>query len=160
MKEQFTLEIEGLGDLEKLASRIAMVLARASAENGIEVSLEGNLGAGKTTLTRMMGAALNVSEPVSSPSFVLEHEYHCRENILIEHWDLYRLGWMPDELIEPPAKQVIRMVEWGNRAVEFVERCDLRIILEFSDGGPGSGARRINVGGRLAGALADSAMVT
>ena len=149
MSRQYLIEVRDLNDLGLLAARLAAVLSRACTGRGVEVSLEGELGAGKTTLTRKIAELLGSREPVSSPSFVLEHEYHCRDNLLIEHWDLYRLACLPDELIEPPVANAIRLVEWGNKVEGFVERCDLRVVIGFSAAGPAAESRVVVIEGRL-----------
>lgn len=62
------------------------------------VTLDGPLGAGKTTLTRGIGAALHVAEPVTSPTFVIAREHQSRGGSTgLVHVDAYRLGG-PDDL--------------------------------------------------------------
>ena len=56
---------------------------------GDVVTLSGDLGAGKTALSQGIGAGLEVSEPVSSPTFALVHEYAGR--VPVWHLDVYRL---------------------------------------------------------------------
>lgn len=121
-----------------LAFELAPLILQAGAKSGIEVALCGALGAGKTTFVRYLAEAWGVREPVSSPSFVLEHEYCCKTGEQIEHWDLYRLSALPDELKEPPEQGVVRVVEWGDRSEEFLKRAGLKLF--FSFGKPGSPA--------------------
>lgn len=59
-------------------------------EPGAVILLEGDLGAGKTTLVQGMAAALGITEPVVSPTFVLVNEYP-EGRIPLYHFDLYRL---------------------------------------------------------------------
>lgn len=99
-----------------------------SLQAGVLVALVGELGAGKTALVRHLVAALGISCPVSSPSYVLMHEYQVPENKLrVEHWDLYRLSLLPEELREPPAANTLRLVEWADKFPEFAEEADVRI---------------------------------
>jgi tRNA threonylcarbamoyladenosine biosynthesis protein TsaE len=79
------------------------------------VALLGNLGAGKTTFVRYFAEAAGSTVPVSSPTYVLMHEYPLANGQLVEHWDLYRLGMAPAELEEPPAPGMIRFIEWPER---------------------------------------------
>jgi tRNA threonylcarbamoyladenosine biosynthesis protein TsaE len=55
------------------------------------VTLSGDLGAGKTTLTRAIGHGYGVIEPVTSPTFALVHEYIARDFRRLLHLDLYRI---------------------------------------------------------------------
>lgn len=71
-------------------SRFAVVLAR-QLRPGDLVSLDGDLGAGKTTLVQQLGQALGLQETVSSPTFVLMNEYRSGP-FPVAHVDLYRLG--------------------------------------------------------------------
>ncbi|MDJ0678157.1 MAG: tRNA (adenosine(37)-N6)-threonylcarbamoyltransferase complex ATPase subunit type 1 TsaE [Calothrix sp. MO_167.B42] len=53
--------------------------------------LEGDLGAGKTTLVQGIGKGLNINEPIVSPTFTLINEY-TQGRIPLYHLDLYRLN--------------------------------------------------------------------
>lgn len=53
--------------------------------------LEGELAAGKTTFTKYLLAALGVTEPVTSPSFIIMNQYTTPDQMLINHMDCYRL---------------------------------------------------------------------
>ena len=53
--------------------------------------LEGELAAGKTTFTKYLLAALGVTEPVTSPSFIIMNQYTTPNKILVNHMDCYRL---------------------------------------------------------------------
>jgi hypothetical protein len=56
------------------------------------VVLEGELGAGKTTLTRGLGAALGARGPITSPTFVLARSHPHRIRVPLVHVDAYRLS--------------------------------------------------------------------
>ena len=58
------------------------------------ICLTGDLGAGKTHLTKGIALALDIDEPVTSPSFVLVKIYKGRLNLV--HIDFYRLSSMDD----------------------------------------------------------------
>jgi tRNA threonylcarbamoyladenosine biosynthesis protein TsaE len=83
------------------------------------VAISGPLGAGKTTLVRAVARALGVTEPVTSPTYALVHEYRAPRGP-VHHLDLYRLdaptqlaqlGW--DDILQSSG---IVLVEWPERA--------------------------------------------
>ncbi len=58
-------------------------------KSGDILCLNGDLGAGKTTLTKSIGLGLDVSDYITSPTFTLINEYSGR--IPLYHFDVYRL---------------------------------------------------------------------
>lgn len=54
-------------------------------------ALYGELGAGKTTLIKALGAVLGVTETISSPTFSLVHSYDTPSGVAVHHFDFYRL---------------------------------------------------------------------
>jgi tRNA threonylcarbamoyladenosine biosynthesis protein TsaE len=86
---------------------------------GSVLALHGDLGSGKTCFIQGLANALGVTDPVSSPTYTLIHEYTSGEMPLY-HMDLYRLGdpeeaWGIglDEYMEPDG---ITAIEWAERA--------------------------------------------
>ena len=103
---------------------------------GKVIALEGDLGAGKTTLVRYLVVALGGrSEDVASPTFALEHEYQVKQGLEVDHWDLYRLRSAPAEVLEPPASSVVRVIEWASNCPEISSQSDLTVTLSVGDGG-------------------------
>lgn len=102
------------------------------------VLLEGDLGAGKTTLARAIIRNLmqDANLEVPSPSFALVQPYEGAGHHII-HADLYRLADESelDELgiLEDP--DAIVLVEWPERAPDLSARADLRVQLSLEDGG-------------------------
>jgi tRNA threonylcarbamoyladenosine biosynthesis protein TsaE len=124
----------------ELGARIGKALAPGSV-----VSLQGPLGAGKTTFVRGMARALGIEEPVTSPSFTLVSEYDG--SMPLCHVDLYRIDNIEEfELLgvdEMTAGTGVTVVEWGERVRDALpeERIVVRIsILE-------NGARRVEIEG-------------
>jgi tRNA threonylcarbamoyladenosine biosynthesis protein TsaE len=138
-------EIACLSELEVEAQRLAGVLGPLARARGLEVALVGELGGGKTTFVRMLAQALGVSEPVSSPSYVLQHEYSDGRGLKIEHWDLYRIRALPLELEQSPGPGVLRLTEWADRIVEFLGVADIVMEFKFADSGPAGQARLFQI---------------
>lgn len=102
-------------DTEKIATELAAVFRAGDC-----VGLSGELGAGKTTFVRYVVEAMGGdARIVSSPSYTLEHDYGLLLGVRMEHWDLYRVRELPDELREPPGPHVIRLLEWPERCPEL-----------------------------------------
>lgn len=84
---------------------------------GEVVELIGDVGAGKTTLTKGIALGLGVAEPVQSPTFTISRIYAARDGLELRHYDFYRLGEagiMTDELAEAlESSESIAVVEWG-----------------------------------------------
>ena len=96
--------------MEALGARIAEVLV-----SGDVVALNGELGAGKTTLTRGMGEALGVRGAVTSPTFVLARTHPRGEQLPpLVHVDAYRLGSAAElEDLDIDFAGSIVVVEWA-----------------------------------------------
>lgn len=92
---------------------------------GSTVLLQGELGAGKTTLVQGIGEGLGIEEPIVSPTFTLVNEY-TGGRLPLYHLDLYRL--QPEEIAPlylaaywegqevPPG---ITAIEWASRLTEL-----------------------------------------
>lgn len=109
-------------------------LAKAIAGNqpfGMEIGLIGQLGAGKTTFTRELVSELGAELEVSSPTYVLQHVYDLSGGRKVEHWDLYRLSELPEELSEPVEDSTIRVIEWADKSEELMNR--MEFVLDFSE---------------------------
>lgn len=101
--------------LERIGRRLAGAL-----RPGDLVLLYGPLGAGKTTLVRMIAGVLGVSDAVRSPSFTIANVYSGR--VLIYHLDLYRLEGIEDDdalaLEEYVGMDAVTLVEWPEAGLE------------------------------------------
>lgn len=118
-------------------------LARAFAgvlRSGDVVSLEGELGSGKTFFTRAVAKALGYAERVTSPTFVLEKRYPLPDNsrglTLIAHYDLYRLdsyAELAEIGFEDLPDGAVALVEWGDRFLTELPREVIRVIFTITD---------------------------
>ena len=103
-------------------------------DSGLVVSLAGELGAGKTALTRATLRGLGHTGRVVSPSYTLVEPYPLASRTLF-HLDLYRLG-DPEELEFLGIREVNTardwiFVEWAERGVGFLPPVDIDIGLEY-----------------------------
>ena len=83
------------------------------------LTLEGDLGAGKTTLAQSIARGYGVRESVTSPTFAIVHEYHAPRSPVF-HLDLYRLSG-PQQLAniawdDMLGARAVVMIEWPDRA--------------------------------------------
>lgn len=105
----------------------------AKLQPGDVVELIGDVGAGKTTLTRAIARALGITEVISSPTFTISNVYEFAGGTLA-HYDFYRLreaGIMADELGETiNDSQTITIIEWGDVVVDILP--DNRITIEIA----------------------------
>ena len=104
---------------------------------GDVVLIEGELGAGKTTLVRGAARALGVTAPVTSPTFTIGQRYPAP--VPVAHVDLFRIpglaGEDPDLLADYLRDDTISFVEWpqgGEQTVAGFARIALRVRLEHA----------------------------
>ena len=87
-----------------------------SVSGGEVLELVGDIGAGKTTLTKGIAQALGISEPVQSPTFTISRVYDSPKGLRLVHYDFYRLseaGIMGDEIREAMDDDSVVVVEWA-----------------------------------------------
>ncbi len=116
MKGSF--EVQSVEETWALARQIS-----AELQPGDVLCLEGDLGAGKTTFTQGLAAALGVSGRVTSPTFCIVQEHRSPTTLLV-HMDLYRLTSEEDVLAigweDYLAEGAILVVEWPSRAGSLI----------------------------------------
>lgn len=139
--------------LEDLSTIARTILTRASAlrtrNRAVVVALEGDLGAGKTTLTQAIAKALNVTTPVVSPTYVLMKSYSLTNQPFtrLVHIDAYRLaGEQEFSALAPNTflddKEALVVVEWPERVGTVLPR---DITVRLSSEGAGEKERYIEV---------------
>ncbi len=108
-----TLSLPDVAATRALGARIA-----AGLSAGDLVALEGDLGAGKTTLARAILRSLGVREDVPSPTFTLVQLYET-PGLTVRHYDLYRIE-NANEIAELGIDEAVEdgaaLVEWPERA--------------------------------------------
>ncbi|WP_102126128.1 tRNA (adenosine(37)-N6)-threonylcarbamoyltransferase complex ATPase subunit type 1 TsaE [Deinococcus planocerae] len=116
---------------------LGAALARALPPGAV-LFLEGELGAGKTTLTGGLVSALGFADPVTSPTYALMHPYPTPGGRVL-HVDAYRVR-DPGELYEMDledliAGSVLSVIEWGEGL--YADYPDAPVLrLEHVDGDP------------------------
>ena len=124
------IRLDTADDTVAFGRRLAAVL-RA----GDLVLLTGPLGAGKTTLTRGIGAGLGVRGPILSPTFVIAR-VHRGGRVPLVHLDAYRLRSLAevDDLdLELDVAESVLVVEWGAGLVEQLVEAWLEVRIERAD---------------------------
>jgi len=133
-----SLEIPTAGDMYALGRQLA-----GSLRAGDLVVLTGELGAGKTTLTRGIGAGLRVRGEVTSPTFVIAREHPSPHGgPALVHVDAYRLGGLSevDDLdLDASLPTSVTVVEWGAGLVEGLADDRLDVVLTRPHGAAGPG---------------------
>lgn len=120
-------------EMEELGARLADRL-----QAGDLIALNGELGAGKTTLTRGLGRALGVRGRVTSPTFVLARTHPRAEGAPLVHVDAYRLSNAADlDDLDLDYRGSIVVVEWAAGMVDAVADSWLDIHIDRPTGASG-----------------------
>lgn len=132
------IEVYSEDEMKRFGAQLGVLFV-----GGELIELVGDVGAGKTTLTKGIASGLAVDEDVQSPSFTISRIYTGRDDLTLAHYDFYRLadaGIMSDELQETLSDPLtVTVLEWGG-VVEGVLPADrLTIALES----PTESSRRI-----------------
>lgn len=111
-------------ETEKIAYALAERL-----HGGEIITLDGDLGAGKTAFVRGLAAGLGISDRVVSPTFTIVNEY-SGEGLPLFHFDVYRIG-SPDEMYDIGWEDYlgrggVTVIEWAVNIEEILK--DEKII--------------------------------
>ena len=101
---------------------------------GDVIALIGNLGTGKTALTRYVAEGLGIHERISSPTFTIVKEYDSGR-LPLYHFDVYRIA-DPEEMFNIGAEeyffgQGVCVVEWADMIEELLPENTKYIYLEY-----------------------------
>lgn len=108
-------------------------------EPGLVIYLEGDLGAGKTTLVRALLQSLGHSGPVKSPTYSLV-EFYVISSLYCYHFDFYRFE-SPEEFFDAGLGEyflgdAVCLVEWPEKAAGCIPPFDLCLRITYTaDGG-------------------------
>ncbi|TQF05042.1 tRNA (adenosine(37)-N6)-threonylcarbamoyltransferase complex ATPase subunit type 1 TsaE [Kitasatospora acidiphila] len=130
-----TITVPSAERMTALGRRLAALL-----RPGDLVLLSGELGAGKTTLTRGLGEGLGVRGAVTSPTFVIARVHpSVVGGPALVHVDAYRLGGGLDEMedldLDVSLPESVVVVEWGEGRVEGLSESRLEVRIERALGG-------------------------
>ena len=102
--------------------------------SGTVICLEGDLGAGKTTLTQSIARGLSIDEYVTSPTFTIIKEYSGRLNLyhmdayrLDSEEDMYDLGY--DEYINSDG---VCIIEWASKIKNLIPKSAINITININ----------------------------
>jgi len=129
LKAMSSLVLKTTGDMVALGKRLGVLF-----QGGECLELVGDVGTGKTTLTKGIGHGLGVDDDVQSPSFTISRVYEARDGLSLYHYDFYRLsepGVMSYELAETLADPtIVTVIEWAETVADVLPEQHIR--LEFS----------------------------
>ena len=122
-------------------------LLGALVNPGDIICLIGDLGTGKTHITKGIAKGLNIEDNVTSPTFTIVNEYTGR--LKLYHFDVYRVN-DPEEIEaigfdEYIFSDAVSIIEWANYIEELIPRNNLTITIEKNPE-LGDNYRKINMG--------------
>ena len=108
----FDFSTSSAGETERFAESFASLL-----KSGDIITLDGDLGAGKTCFTRGLVRGMGSDAPVTSPTFTIVNEYDGGR-LEVFHFDTYRLGdseeFLASGLDEYFAREGVSVIEWSS----------------------------------------------
>ncbi|MCF3943178.1 tRNA (adenosine(37)-N6)-threonylcarbamoyltransferase complex ATPase subunit type 1 TsaE [Oceanobacillus alkalisoli] len=117
-----------LEETEEIAMRLANLL-----QPGDLLTLEGELGSGKTTFTKGLAKGLGITRNVNSPTFTIVKQYKGR--IPLYHMDVYRLEDSDEDIgfSEYFHGDGVSVVEWAEFIKDYLPEERLEIGIEYTD---------------------------
>ena len=120
-----------LEDTFKIGKELAISLRRGSL-----ILLSGDLGAGKTSLTRGFVSNWGMEDLVTSPTFTLMNEYK-NDDVFIVHFDLYRLNSLEEVIdigLEDYAEEAdYCLIEWPDIAIPLLDLPMTHVKIRLGD---------------------------
>ncbi|MCE2705638.1 MAG: tRNA (adenosine(37)-N6)-threonylcarbamoyltransferase complex ATPase subunit type 1 TsaE [Proteobacteria bacterium] len=131
MISKLMIKINNLSDISIFAKNIALCLSP-----NFVIALNGNLGAGKTTLVRSILQELGVIGRIKSPTFTYVEPYQVGDTE-IYHFDLYRfcdeIEWFDLGFDEYIKYNSICFIEWAERATMAIAKIDWKITIDIGN---------------------------
>ncbi|OIP76637.1 MAG: tRNA (adenosine(37)-N6)-threonylcarbamoyltransferase complex ATPase subunit type 1 TsaE [Parcubacteria group bacterium CG2_30_44_11] len=122
-----TFRLTTLEELAEVATKVLAVAGALPQTAAVVLALKGDLGSGKTTFTQTLARALGVTEPVTSPTFVIMKGYELEGQIFdtLIHIDAYRLETSVEmtvlgfaNLIATP--RILIVIEWAEKISDLL----------------------------------------
>lgn len=122
------IEVSGESEMKAFGAKLGAFL-----RGGEIIELVGDVGAGKTTLTKGIANGMHIDEDIQSPSFTISRVYDTPDNLRLAHYDFYRLndaGIMGDELHETlHDPRTVTIIEWAQIIAGILPQDHVTIII-------------------------------
>ena len=119
---------------EQDTAAFARALSAAPALRDAFISLDGELGAGKTTFVRHLLRALGITGRIKSPTYAVVEPHETPDGLAVHHFDFYRFGdpseWDDAGFRDIFAAPGLKLAEWPNNAAGRIPLADLAIKIE------------------------------
>ena len=141
MKSLLEFKTNNAKETEELGLRIGQAL-----RGGEILAMTGDLGAGKTTMTKSLASGLDIDEHITSPTFTIVNEYEGRLKLF--HFDVYRIADV-EEMYDLGFEEYIYsggvcIIEWSNLIEEILPDDTINIQILYID----DNKRQINITGK------------
>ncbi len=135
-------EVNSVEDTTKLGINLGKLL-----KSGDIVCLTGDLGTGKTHITKGIAKGLGIEDNITSPTFTIVNEYETGR-LKLNHFDVYRVS-DPDEIYaigfdDYIFSDAVSIIEWANYIEEILPQDFLHILIE-KDLSQGEDYRKITI---------------
>lgn len=135
-------EVNSVEDTTKLGINLGKLL-----KSGNIVCLTGDLGTGKTHITKGIAKGLGIEDNITSPTFTIVNEYETGR-LKLNHFDVYRVS-DPDEIYaigfdDYIFSDAVSIIEWANYIEEILPQDFLHILIE-KDLSQGEDYRKITI---------------
>lgn len=105
------------------------ILLGKKLKGGEVIAMSGDLGAGKTTMTKSIAKGLEINDHITSPTFTIVNEYEGR--VKLYHFDVYRIGDI-EEMYDLGFEEYIysnavSIIEWANLIEEILPKDKINI---------------------------------
>ncbi|MBQ0079124.1 MAG: tRNA (adenosine(37)-N6)-threonylcarbamoyltransferase complex ATPase subunit type 1 TsaE [Eubacterium sp.] len=131
MREETVYNIKNEEETNAFGAELAEKL-----KPGDVIAMVGDLGTGKTTLTKAIAKGLGIEDVITSPTFTIVKEYDDGR-LPLYHFDVYRIGDI-DEMYELGYEeyfygQGVSVVEWADIIEELIPEDAIRLNIEYGE---------------------------